>query len=57
MGKSSEKKKIELSKFIDPDRKECIGTCFACLPECPVHEIKKEKAKEQKKQSIKTDKS
>ena len=20
------------------ERKECLGTCFACLPDCPVHQ-------------------
>jgi hypothetical protein len=24
-----------------PNEKECIGTCFACDPKCPVHEQKR----------------
>ncbi|HEX72289.1 MAG TPA: hypothetical protein ENN65_03135 [Candidatus Hydrogenedentes bacterium] len=26
---------------------ECVGTCFACLPECPVHEARGQASEEQ----------
>ena len=25
-------------------RKECLGTCFACLPDCPVHAARQAQA-------------